>query len=110
MKRSKIRDLGSSLRYFSPKTVSFWTSVISVFGIFVPNKHVRLVSGYAGLVCGLGGAGMVYERIAEREGCPREPVHVAMKATKDEHASVWLHLVFGGVGLMAVYKALQGHP
>ena len=102
----KLRAYGSNLRYFGPKTLSFWTSVAAVLGALSPNKHVRFVSGYAGLVCGLGGAGMVYERVAERANCPREPVHVALNATGDEHASLWLHLLFGAVGLATIYKTL----
>lgn len=103
---SKLRQFGPQLRYFSPKTISFWTSIAAVIGLFIPNRKAQAIAGYAGLVCGLGGAGMVYERVASRAECPREPVHVARHATTEEHASLWLHLLFGAVGLRIVYKAL----
>lgn len=101
---SKLRELGPKIKYFSPKTISFWTSVIAVTGFFSRSERVRLLAGYAGLICGLGGAGMVYERVAARADCPREPVHVARNATAEDHASLWLHLLFGAIGLATIYK------
>lgn len=94
------------LRWFPIKTLSFWTSTLTILGLFSPSKKLRTVTGYAGLICGLGGAGVVYERIAEREGIAREPVQIGRNATPEDLYSLLLHLVFGAIGLAGIIKAL----
>lgn len=89
---------------FPPRSLSFWTSILTVTGLFIPNKKVRAIAGFAGMLCGLGGAGMVYERTAQRANIPREPVQIIRHANAAELKNMAAHLIFGIIGATELLK------